>query len=283
MSKMEYGSDYKNIPTYSTESGNVREVLPDLCTYTNKIVNLHLVGHPESSNFVLIDAGLTESSDAIIKVVEERFGQGSRPQAIILTHGHFDHVGSIIELIEHWDVPVYAHKLELPYLTGRTPYPDPDPTVEGGMMAKMSSIYPKEPIDLAENVHSLPADGTVPYLPEFEWIHTPGHSEGHVSFYRASDRTLIVGDAFVTVKQDSLYKTMLQKQEIHGPPVYFTNDWEAAKASVEKLASIEPETAVFGHGKALQGVELREGLNKLVENFDEVAKPSHGKYVDEEK
>lgn len=283
MSRMEYGSDYKNLPTYSTESGNAREVLPDLCTYTNKIVNLHMVGHPDSSDFVLIDAGLTNSSDAIIKVVEERFGQGSRPQAIILTHGHFDHVGSIIELIEHWDVPVYAHKLELPYLTGRTPYPDPDPTVEGGMMAKMSSVYPKEPIDLAENVHPLPADGTVPYLTEFEWIHTPGHSEGHVSFYRASDGTLIVGDAFVTVQQDSLYKTMVQKKEIHGPPVYFTNDWEAAKASVEKLASIKPETAVFGHGKALQGDELREGLNRLAENFDEVAKPSHGKYVDDEK
>ncbi|MCG1009824.1 MBL fold metallo-hydrolase [Salinicoccus sp. ID82-1] len=280
---MQYGSDYKNIPTYSTESGNVTEVLPDLCTYTNKIVNLHMVGHPDAQDFVLVDAGLTNSAEAIIKVVEDRFGEGARPGAIVLTHGHFDHVGSIIELIEHWDVPVYAHKLELPYLTGRTPYPDPDPTVEGGMMAKMSSIYPKEPVDLAENVHPLPADGTVPYLPEFEWIHTPGHSDGHVSFYRASDGTLIVGDAFVTVQQDSLYKTMVQKKEIHGPPVYFTNDWEAAKASVEKLASIEPETAVFGHGKALKGEELREGLNTLAENFDEVAKPSHGRYIDDEK
>ncbi|WP_411844460.1 MBL fold metallo-hydrolase [Salinicoccus sp. HZC-1] len=283
MSKMQYGSDYMKIPAYSMESGNTTEVLPDLSTYTNKIVNLHMVGTPDDGDFVLVDAGLPDSSDEIIKAVEDRFGEGARPKAIILTHGHFDHVGSIIELIETWDVPVYAHKLELPYLTGQEPYPEPDPTVEGGMMAKTAAMFPREPIDLGNNVEPLPADGTVPHMPEFEWIHTPGHTQGHVSLYRASDRTLIVGDAFVTVQQDSLYKTMVQKKEIQGPPVYYTTDWEAARASVEKLQSIEPETAVFGHGKALEGEELREDLEKLADNFDEIAVPSHGKYVDDDK
>ncbi|WP_245608192.1 MBL fold metallo-hydrolase [Salinicoccus luteus] len=283
MSRMQYGSDYKKVPAYSMESGKTTEVLPDLCTYTNKIVNVHMVGHPDESRFVLVDAGLPDSADEIIKAVEARFGEGARPEAIILTHGHFDHVGSIIELIEKWDTPVYAHKIELPYLMGQEPYPDPDPTVEGGMMAKTASMFPKEPIDLGDNVQALPADGTVPHMPGFEWIHTPGHTDGHVSLYRSSDGTLIVGDAFVTVQQDSLYKVMAQKKEIQGPPVYFTTDWEAARASVEKLQSIKPNTAVFGHGKSLQDEELREGLERLVENFDEIALPSHGKYVDDEK
>lgn len=241
-----------------------------------------MVGNPDTGDFVLVDAGLPDSSDEIIKAVEENFGEGASPKAIILTHGHFDHVGSIIELIETWDVPVYAHQMEMPYLTGQEAYSKPDPTVEGGMMAKMSSMFPREPIDLGNNIEALPADGTIPYMAGFEWIHTPGHSKGHVSLYRESDGTLIVGDAFVTVQQDSLYKTMVQKKEIQGPPVYYTTDWETARDSVEKLSSIDPDTAVFGHGKALKGEELREDLVKLVNNFDEIAVPSNGRYVEDD-
>lgn len=281
MSTMKYGSDYKKIPAITKDSGKGSEVLPDLYTYTNQIVNVHLVGQPDSGEFVLIDAGVPDSSKEIIKAVEERFGEGARPAAIILTHGHFDHVGSIIELIEEWKVPVYAHQQELPYLTGRQPYPDPDPTVEGGLMAKTSMIFPKEPVDLSDNVEALPTDGTVPFLPGFEWIHTPGHTAGHVSFYRASDGLLIVGDAFVTVQQDALYKVITQKKEIHGPPVYYTTDWEAARASVEKLASMDAKTAVFGHGQPLKSEELKNGLDNLARNFDDIALPSHGKYVDD--
>lgn len=283
MNTMKYGSDYKKIPATSKSSGKGVEVLPDLYTYTNQIVNIHLAGRPDADEFVLIDAGVPDASKEIIEAVEERFGEGAKPAAIILTHGHFDHVGSIIELIEEWNVPVYAHQLELPYLTGREPYPDPDPTVEGGLMAKTSMIFPKEPVDLAHNVEALPTDGTVPHMPGFEWIHTPGHTAGHVSFYRRGDGVLIVGDAFVTVQQDSLYKVVTQKKEIQGPPVYYTTDWEAAKASVEKLASLDPDTAVFGHGEALKGEELKTGLGALVRHFDDIALPSHGKYVDDKK
>ena len=53
-------------------------------------------------------------------------------------------------------------------------------------------------------MQALPEDGSIPHLPDWEWIYTPGHSPGHVSFFREKDLTLIVGDAFVTVKQESL-------------------------------------------------------------------------------
>jgi len=278
--QMDYGEDYKYIPATSVQSGSGFEVLPDLYQYTVQIVNVHLVGDPNADDgFVLIDAGMPRSANMIVSAVESRFGENSKPKSIILTHGHFDHVGALIELVEKWDVPVYAHELEMPYLTGQESYPEPDATVEGGMVAKMSPMFPNEPIDLGNRVNLLPSDGTVPDLPEFRWIHTPGHAPGQVSLFRDKDRALIAADAFVTVKQEYLYRVMTQEQEISGPPRYLTTDWDKAKQSVEKLAKLNPSVAVTGHGLPMAGEELTENLEKLVGEFDVIAKPAYGKYV----
>lgn len=265
---MSYGSDYKYIPATSIGSGVGIEVLPDLYSHTIQIVNICLVGTPESEDFVLVDAGMPGSADEIISVTEKRFGSDHPPKAIILTHGHFDHVGAIVDLIKYWGVAVYAHEMELPYLTGKKSYPEPDPTVEGGMVAKMSPIFPNEPVQLGDHVQALPDDGSVPHMPGFRWIHTPGHTEGHVSLFREKDRVLVVGDAFVTVKQESLYKVLTQEQEISGPPRYFTTDWKAAKESVISLEALKPSVAVTGHGLPMTGELLSESLAKLVQDFD---------------
>lgn len=276
---MNYGSDYKFIPATSIGSGVGMAVLPDLYQHTIQIVNIFLYGKPNSNEFVLVDAGMPNSANDIISLTEERFGTNSRPKAIILTHGHFDHVGGIIELVKHWEVPVYAHELEIPFLTGQKSYPEPDPTVEGGMVAKMSPMFPNEPIDLGSHVQALPSDGTVPHMPGFHWIHTPGHAPGHVSFFREEDRALIAGDAFVTVKQESLYKVFTQEKEISGPPRYLTTDWKAALDSVKKLEALQPAVAVTGHGLPMAGEELSANLKKLVREFDRIAIPDYGKYV----
>lgn len=278
--EMNYGSDYKFIPATSIGSGISIQVLPDLFCHTVQIVNIYLIGNPETNDFVLVDAGMPHSANEIIDVTEKYFGVNSRPKAIILTHGHFDHVGAIVELIEHWEMPVYAHELEIPFLTGQKSYPEPDPTVEGGMVAKMSPIFPNEPINIGRHVEKLPSNGSVPSMPGFRWIHTPGHTPGHISLFREKDGALIAGDAFVTVKQDSLYKVLTQEQEINGPPRYLTTDWKASKESVEKLASLKPEVAVTGHGLPMSGELLSESLAKLVRDFDKIAVPDFGKYID---
>ncbi|WP_099355731.1 MBL fold metallo-hydrolase [Fredinandcohnia onubensis] len=278
---MQYGSDYKFIPATSIGSGVGIQVVPDIYSHTIQIVNFILVGEPGTSDYVIVDAGMPGSAEEMIAVCEERFGKDSRPKAILLTHGHFDHVGAIIELVEHWNVPVYAHELETPFLTGQESYPEPDSSVEGGMVAKMSPLFPNEPIQLGSHVEKLPSDGTVPHLPEFRWIHTPGHAPGHVSFFREKDRALIVGDAFVTVKQESLYKVFTQELEISGPPRYLTTDWQAAKRSVETLAKLKPTVAITGHGLPMTGELLEESLTRLVRDFDQIAIPDYGRYVDE--
>jgi glyoxylase-like metal-dependent hydrolase (beta-lactamase superfamily II) len=255
----------------------VDQVTPDVTRIRYLFVNAYLVGAPEE--WVLVDAALQGSVDEIVKAAEERFEAGAVPSAIILTHGHFDHVGAFPELFERWDVPVYAHTAEMPFLTGQRDYPEPDPTVGKGAMALLSFAYPNRANDYGERVRPLPEDSSVPGMPGWRWIHVPGHTEGQVALFRDEDKLLIAGDAFVTTQQESLYEVIKQKEGVHGPPAYFTPDWTSARSSVERLAALNPSIAATGHGTPMSGSALAEGLASLIQNFDEVAVPDHGKYV----
>jgi glyoxylase-like metal-dependent hydrolase (beta-lactamase superfamily II) len=256
-------------------------VVADLAYLRTAIVNLYLYRRRDAPNgsWVLIDAGMPGSAARILRAAQEWTGSEAGPEAIILTHGHFDHIGALEALLERWNVPVYAHRLELPYLTGRSSYPPPDPTVGGGAMAALARFYPRGPINLGDRVRALPEDGTLPGMPGWRWIHTPGHTPGHVSLFREEDRTLIVGDAFVTTKQESAAAVLTQRPELHGPPAYYTQDWEAARRSVERLAALEPRQVATGHGPPLQGTEMLANLHELARNFDRLAVPARGRYV----
>jgi len=260
---------------------DLQAVAPGVWALRDVFVNLYYLRDTSSplGPWVLIDAGLYGSAAKIRQHAEAVFGPDNPPAAIILTHGHFDHVGALKTLAEAWDVPVYAHPLELPYLTGRSAYPPPDPTVGGGAMAALSFLYPKKPINLGERVRPLPPDGTLPFLTEWRWLFTPGHTPGHVSFFRDADRTLIAGDAFVTVRQESGLAVWTQRQEVHGPPAYFTPDWQQARESVEQLTALEPQIAATGHGIPMHGEELRRQLRGLAANFGQLAVPAQGRYV----
>ncbi len=242
-------------------------------------VNVGYVGRPGEPDWVLVDAGIPGTAGLIAGAASERFGADVPPRAIVLTHGHFDHVGVLETLAERWNVPVYAHPLERPYLDGSASYPKADPGVGGGLMALLSPLYPRKPVDVSRWLRDLPADGSIPELPGWRWIHTPGHSVGHVSLWREADRTLIAGDAFTTVAGESAYATATQAPEIHGPPKYFTHDWQAAERSVRALAALEPEVALTGHGRALRGPAMREALHALARDFGTLAVPEGGRYV----
>ncbi len=260
----------------------VHVVIPDLAYQRLAIVNVVMVGLPDAGDrgWVLVDAGLTGTATLIARAAESRFGEHARPAAIVLTHGHFDHVGALRSLAERWDAPIVAHPLELPYLDGRSSYPPPDPTVGGGLMARVSALYPRGPIDVSEWLQPLAADGSLSALPGWRWIHTPGHTPGHVSLWRESDRTLIAGDAFITTRQESAYAVAMQTPEVHGPPTCYTPDWPSARLSVIRLAALGPEHAITGHGRALQGPDLRRALDTLARDFDRIAVPEQGRYVD---
>jgi glyoxylase-like metal-dependent hydrolase (beta-lactamase superfamily II) len=266
----------------AANNDTTHQIADDLAYKRLAMVNVVYFGSPGAADrqWILTDAGVPGSAGAIRRAAAKRFGEHSRPAAIVLTHGHIDHVGALKTLAEEWNVPVYAHELEIPFLDGTKSYPPPDPAVGGGLMSLMSPLFPPSPIDVSRWLRVLPEDGTIPHMPGWRWIHTPGHTRGHVSFWRQAYRCLIAGDAFITTDQESAYAVATQEPEMHGPPMYYTPDWESAGKSVRELALLEPELVITGHGRAMEGVAMRRALHTLARDFEDIAVPDHGRYVE---
>ena len=255
-----------------------QEIAPGVSWLRTVLVNVVLVEpEPRNGSWVLVDAGLPGHHRAIMRAARARYGQRP-PAAIVLTHAHFDHVGNLQSLADEWDVPIYAHQLELPHLTGRRSYPPPDPTVGGGLMAWTARLCPCGPIDVSTRLRTLPDDGSIPPLPGWRWWHTPGHTDGHVSLFRDSDRMLVSGDAVITVKQESISAVLMQAPTLHGPPAFLTTNWSEALGSVRDLADLSPNGLVPGHGLPMTGPRLTRNLRTFADNFHREV-PERGRYV----
>jgi glyoxylase-like metal-dependent hydrolase (beta-lactamase superfamily II) len=237
------------------------------------MANSFFVGE-KGGPWVLVDAGMPGTTARIRMAAQDVFGD-TPAKAIVLTHGHFDHVGALRELAEEWDVPVFAHPLEMPYLDGRANYPPPDPTV-GGFMAQLSRFFPKSGINVANRLRPLLIDNSIPYMNGWRVVHTPGHTPGHVSLFRDADRTLVAGDAVITIDQQHPTKLFSQARELHGPPQYFTPDWEAARQSILRLSELRPMTVATGHGLPISGDDVPQLLADLAASF---TPPAKGRYV----
>ncbi len=256
----------------------ILRIAPDVGWLPVSFVNVYFVGRP-GTPWTLVDAGLPGRAGQIIEATEARFGSGAKPAAIVLTHGHFDHAGSALALAEHWDVPVYAHPLEMPYLSGKSKYPPPDPTI-GGAIAFLSRFMPNGRRDLGPHLRELRElrEGELPGLAGWKWLHTPGHSPGHVALFRASDRVLLAGDAFATVNMDSWQGVIGGAQTLARAGAPFNCDWHATHESVQRLADLRPNVVACGHGIPLGESDLSRRLEAFADAF---RPPRHGRYVRE--
>ena len=118
---------------------------------------------------------------------------------------------------------------------------------------------------LAGIVRAVDPSATVPGLPGWEWIPTPGHTPGHVAFLRSGDRVVISGDAVVTLEVNSVPGLLLGRQGLSGPPWYTSWNWRLAEASVATLARREPLVLAPGHGLPLIGTETPPALQAFAE------------------
>lgn len=186
------------------------------------IVTLTVWMVKEEDGWTLVDTGMPFMAKGIAKFVEEA---GAGPlKRILLTHGHGDHVGGVKEVLKRFPVPVFAHRLDIPYIEGEAPFP---------RRKKAAELLPKglvQPLPESQSGHLFPVGGLMP-------IFTPGHSPGHVVYHHQADDVVLAGDLF-TSKNGQLRRPMPQ----------FTADMDEALRSGEMIKQMRPKIVAICHG-----------------------------------
>jgi deazaflavin-dependent oxidoreductase (nitroreductase family) len=215
----------------------------------------------DGSSWILVDAGWQDDGPRIGAAVRSVLGPDLSPSAILLTHAHPDHDGSARELSRAWGCPVFAHPAELPLATG-------DFEAMGRFAGPLDRwlILPlmravgrrrRETIlagsSLAGIVQPLQPGGVIPGVAGWAWIHTPGHTPGHVAYVREHDRVVLGGDAILTLQVNAWSGLLRGRQGLSGPPWYTTWSQVAATASIVEIAGLEPSVLGGGHGLPLAG------------------------------
>jgi glyoxylase-like metal-dependent hydrolase (beta-lactamase superfamily II) len=221
------------------------------------------------ASWVLIDTAWANSGFRIRQAAEALFGT-TPPTAIVLTHAHPDHAGAAPELARLWGCPVYVHPDDLPLalpadLATIERYANPlDRWV---ILPVMRALPPRRVAAIMdqgsfkERVRTFDLDSSLPFLPEWKAIPTPGHSPDHSAFFRASDRVLITGDALLTVNVNSLWGWLawglgIKTPRLSPPPWYTNTDQGGAKRSIAVLAQLEPRVLATGHGRPMKGAAV---------------------------
>jgi glyoxylase-like metal-dependent hydrolase (beta-lactamase superfamily II) len=117
--------------------GALNEVAEDVWYLPIVMANVYFLGK-KNGPWVLVDAGVRGGGWRIKQAAMDTFGQA--PECIVLTHGHFDHIGGLPQLAQEWNVPVYAHALETPFLNGSSDYPPPGPHRRGIHGSDVASV-----------------------------------------------------------------------------------------------------------------------------------------------
>ncbi|MCW3021523.1 MAG: beta-lactamase domain protein [Conexibacter sp.] len=204
--------------------------------FPTKTMNVYLVR--DGDGVLLFDAGIRTMTAAVARAAAELGGL----TRIVLGHGHPDHRGVAPAL----GVPVLCHPDEVADAEGDggAHYFDLAQLDAHGrvLLSRMLPLWDGGPVTITETV----AEGDA--VAGFEVVHLPGHAPGLIGLWRASDRLALVSDTFYTLDP--------QTGLPGGPRVphrAFNHDTEQARASMRKLADLEPAAAWAGHAAPLTG------------------------------
>jgi glyoxylase-like metal-dependent hydrolase (beta-lactamase superfamily II) len=196
----------------------------------------------------MFDAGVRAMVDGLRSVGESMGGI----RRIVLGHGHVDHRGAAPGV----GAPVYCHPLEVPVAEGdggRSSFAveklDPEPRA---LMTKLLERWDGGPVKIAGTVEE---DDDVA---GFRVVHIPGHSPGQIALFREADRVALTSDCFYTLNVEDATKVPPRV-----PHRAFTPDREGARASVLKIAALEPSAAWPGHTDPVTG-DVRGQLERAV-------------------
>jgi glyoxylase-like metal-dependent hydrolase (beta-lactamase superfamily II) len=216
--------------------------------------NVHLVR--SGSTWALVDAGWARDGATIAAAAAALCGDEGPPTAIVLTHVHPDHAGSARQLARSWGAPVLVHPDELPIARGdfEAMAASAGPLDRWAILPLMRAVGQRRrdaiiaQSSLGDVVASLDPEGAIAALPDWRWIHTPGHTPGHISLFRPADRVLLSGDALLTVRVNEPAGVLLGAPGLSGPPRYTTWSWPRAVDSIAALAALGPRVVGAGHG-----------------------------------
>lgn len=187
---------------------------------------------------VLIDAATRWAGRRILRQL-----RGRSLRLLALTHCHPDHQGAARAVCEQFQVPLACHEADIPAMEGRTPMMPHNRLVRLGERLWAGPAYP---------VTRALSDGDE--LAGFRVLHTPGHTPGHVLFFRDRDRVAIAGDLLANIN------FLTRKVALQEPPRVFTADPEQNRHSIQLLIDLKPNLVCFGHGPPLRQPELLRDL-----------------------
>lgn len=200
--------------------------------------NAYVLG--EGAEFILVDAGTPRDKIALARALPP--SSAARCHALWLSHAHPDHAGSMAFVARRWGAAVVAHQEERPFIESGRLYAPPH-AIQRAAFRLGAPLWPVRPCHL---IRAL-IGGEVLESPAGDWlvIHTPGHTEGHLSFWRERDGVLLSGDALLNVLP------WTRRAGLTLPQRLFTQNMEQALQSARGLARLRPRVLLAGHGEPL--------------------------------
>ncbi len=198
-------------------------IIPHLYTITGlRAGRVYLIEDPDG--LTLIDAGLPDAAEKIIRQIEGQGHEASDLKRILITHPHPDHIGGLPELVEKMGAQVWASAVDSPVIEG----------VEADAQGRKAAVG--VPVDR----HLVDGESLPQVMGGLEVVAVPGHTPGHLAFWQPQQRVMFTGDAIIRFLG------------LSKPPARFTLDMAGTIGSIGRMAELDPEVVCFGHGYPLK-------------------------------